>query len=560
MSTKITTDHREFVIPPASKYNSSIFAYVMSLFTLVGMIFVLVAFFYGVLYLFLGILETRQYFDLRAQAIDAYQEKVEAWIDDPNNNAEPGPFRFNALTERHGQIILIDPMKAIRTSVFLFLGGIILYYIIKKIYSTYGFKELIISEMGITIKSIGLSRVPNKSFALTMKPKTEIPWEAILDIVVKKSSSLFSTLSSQHKSMVIYTMDNAYNIEGVTLNKQHELADRLNMFGDSLEERVIDFGYGAALSILWRRMKRSRVGMFGISLVVFFTLIAVVSAAMMTVYPFNSMQNRDQEWTMFNINYQYGFRNPNYTQGIYKNTPPGEQFWFGTDDLGRDMFSRIFFGSFYSILIGFIATIITVALGAIIGATSGYLGGTVDNIVMRIADVLLVLPGLPILILISATFTPLFVAFPIEGAYYIVVFTIFSFIGWAGTARYARSEVLALKHSEFIQAEYILGATHWRIISKHIIPNTLSTIIIIFTLGVAGTIQAVASLAFLGFGSQSTLVWGDDLARASGDPAFVFQNVWWPLTFVSLALFLLTLGFNLMGDSFRDALDPKLKE
>ena len=124
------------------------------------------------------------------------------------------------------------------------------------------------------------------------------------------------------------------------------------------------------------------------------------------------------------------------------------------------------------------------------------------------------MPGLPILLLVSAAFTPLFQRIDLEGAYYLVVFSIFSLIGWGGTARIVRAEVLSLKQSEFIQAELVLGATHYRIITKHIMPNAFSTVIIFFTLGIAGAIVSVASLAYLGFGSQSTLVWGSDLNSA----------------------------------------------
>ena len=179
---------------------------------------------------------------------------------------------------------------------------------------------------------------------------------------------------------------------------------------------------------------------------------------------------------------------------------------------------------------------------------------------MKVADLLLVLPGIPILILISASFTPVFTAIGIEGAYYITVFAIFALIGWSGTARLVRSEVLALKDSEFINAERVLGASQFRIILKHILPNALSTILIIYTLGIAGALQSVAVIAFLGFGSQSTLVWGQDLAEAIGDSSFYFGGVWWIVSSIVFTIFILSLGFNLLGDALRDALDPRLKE
>jgi peptide/nickel transport system permease protein len=269
------------------------------------------------------------------------------------------------------------------------------------------------------------------------------------------------------------------------------------------------------------------------------------------VNPVNTIEAQIQPRVLFN------FWNPNYVNITDKDAAPSFDHWFGTDVLGRDIFARVLFGSFYSILIGVVATFVSVALGAFIGASSGYLGGTIDQIIQRLTEVLTSMPGLPVLLLVSAAFTPLFTRINLEGAYYLVVFTIFSFISWGGTARIIRSEVLSLKRSEFIQAERVLGATHYRIITKHIMPNAFSTVIIFFTLGVAGNIISVASLAFLGFGSESTLVWGSDLNEAIANQP---TEKWWGTTFISLCLFSLVLGFNLMGDVLRDALDPRLKE
>ena len=322
-------------------------------------------------------------------------------------------------------------------------------------------------------------------------------------------------------------------------------------YGEALEERVIDFGYGAQLAVVWRRLKRTKVGVLGLFLVVFWTGVSILAVAIIIVNPVNDLNAALEQRTLF------GFWNPNYVNINAKDEPPSFDYFFGTDYLGRDIFSRVFFGSFYSILIGVISTFISVLIGAFVGAASGYIGGTIDQITQRITEILIAMPGLPILLLVSAAFTPLFQRIDLEGAYYLVVFSIFSLIGWGGTARIVRAEVLSLKQSEFIQAELVLGATHYRIITKHIMPNAFSTVIIFFTLGIAGAIVSVASLAYLGFGSQSTLVWGSDLNSAIQNYPTKF---WWGTTFISLCLFTLVLGFNLLGDALRDALDPRLKE
>ena len=346
-------------------------------------------------------------------------------------------------------------------------------------------------------------------------------------------------------------MDRAISFESITINKSAELQQRLREFGDSLEERVIDFGYGAQLAVVWRRLKRSKVGVLGAVLVVFWLAVSIFAIALVIVNPINDISAQYHERTLFN------FWNPNFINVGQRNLGPGAKYWFGTDDLGRDIFSRIFFGSFYSILIGVVSTFISVVIGSFVGAASGYIGGTLDQIVQRITEVLIAMPGLPVLLLVSAAFTPLFRRINLEGAYYLVVFSIFSLIGWGGIARIIRAEVLALKQSEFIQAERVLGATHYRIITKHIMPNAFSTVIIFFTLGIAGAIINVAGLAFLGFGSASTLVWGSDLNTAIQNTP---TQYWWGVTFISLCLFTLVLGFNLLGDALRDALDPRLKE
>jgi len=558
-----TVQENEYVTPTEGKYSSSIISKVVTVFSSALILISIVVILVGLLYLLISIIQYQDFNNQISIAKAQYDADFRAYVNkgnDPSTFDAWNPDRYKPKDAVGGYL---NPTQTLRTGIFLILGAVIVIWAINKIYNIYGQKSISLSNEGVKINSFKLAYSATSPVKLTFLPERFIPWESILDIVVKKSDSVFALLNRSLNKAVIYTMDSSYTIESLSFQNSSALMDKLRAYGDSLDERVIDFGYGAQLAVVWRRMKRSKVGMLGIFIVIIFTVIAILAAVFTTIWPPNEISHRFVEWTPFYL------RNPNYgsfNSADIKAAPALTQadgspgYLFGTDHLGRDMFSRIFYGSFYSILIGLIATIISVVLGGFIGAASGYMGGLVDNITMRIADVLMVLPGLPILIMIGATFTPVFKTLNIEGAYYIVVFSVFSLISWSGTARYVRAEVLALKESEYIQAENVLGASNYRIIVKHIIPNTLSTMIIIFTLGVAGSIQAVASLAFLGFGSQSTLVWGDDLASAIRDSDFLSGKVWWVVTFVSLALFLLTLGFNLMGDALRDALDPRLKE
>lgn len=508
-------------LPSSGTYNSSFFAYLMSLISIFLISIISITILWGFFTTLIFLSEFSQ----------AAQQGF------PENPTRLNPDGTPTLGT-DGSPVSIDFDFWIRWSFAGYLAAVSLFYPTRWLIRTYGRQSLKINDDGIIVKKFF-----NKKFS--------IPWEGIIDISVKESESIFATFFGNLSKITIYTMDRAISFETITLKNQKELTKRLIDFGNTLEERVIDFGYGAQLAVVWRRLKRTKVGVLGLFLVIFWTAVSIFAVALVIVNPVNTLEAAITPKTLF------GLWNPNFVNVSAINTPPNNEYYFGTDFLGRDIFSRVIFGSFYSILIGVVSTFISVAIGAFVGAASGYIGGTLDQITQRITEILIAMPGLPILLLVSAAFTPLFQRIDLEGAYYLVVFSIFSFIGWGGTARIVRAEVLSLKQSEFIQAELVLGATHFRIITKHIMPNAFSTVIIFFTLGIAGAIVSVASLAYLGFGSQSTLVWGSDLNSAIQNYPTKF---WWGTTFISLCLFTLVLGFNLLGDALRDALDPRLKE
>ena len=225
---------------------------------------------------------------------------------------------------------------------------------------------------------------------------------------------------------------------------------------------------------------------------------------------------------------------------------PSLEHLMGTDKFGRDIFSRVLYGARISLSIGFIAVGISITLGTLIGALSGYFGGIVDGILMRLTDMMLSFPRLVLLIVVIALF---------DSSIYLVVI-ILGLTGWMGTARLVRGEVLSLREREFVQAARALGMGDWRIIFRHVIPNTMAPVIVSATLGIGQTILTEASLSFLGFGVQPpTPSWGNMVA--DGRDALI--NAWWIATFPGIAIVVTVVAFNLLGDGLRDALDPRLR-
>ena len=225
--------------------------------------------------------------------------------------------------------------------------------------------------------------------------------------------------------------------------------------------------------------------------------------------------------------------------------PPSSTFWLGTDNNGRDLFIRTLYGARISLIVGVLATGISVVLGVVLGLAAGYIGGLVDTVIARLIDVMLSIPFLILAISIAY----------ISGPSLFLVIIIVGVLSFTYLARIVRGQVISIKSREFIEAARALGARPWRIMFVDLLPNVMAQIIVYATLLIPAAIVFEASLSFLGVGvPPPTADWGAMISDASG---FFQYGYWWFLLFPSVALLTTTLAFNIFGDSVRDALDPR---
>ena len=274
-------------------------------------------------------------------------------------------------------------------------------------------------------------------------------------------------------------------------------------------------------AVIWRRFKKHKLALISLIFIITLLLVAILAPWIMP-YPYEQ------------IDVPNAFASPS------------AQHWMGTDQLGRDVLSRLMWGTRISLYVGIAATLAGHIIGIFVGAVSGYYGGTADSVLMRITDFFLTLPSLPLLLVLSV----------ILSASVNTVIIILAALGWMSAARLVRGVVLSLREQEFIEASHALGVSDWKIIVRHMIPNSMAPIIVSVTLGIGTTIIVEAALSFLGFGVRPpTPSWGNMLNRVQD---YILIN---PLLAIypGLAIFLTVLAFNFMGDGLRDALDPRLK-
>lgn len=245
-----------------------------------------------------------------------------------------------------------------------------------------------------------------------------------------------------------------------------------------------------------------------------------------------------------------------HTRNLNSYASPSSEHLLGTDDKGMDVFVRLMYGGRISLTIGFIVVILETLIGIVLGGISGYFGGWVDQIIMRIVDIFNCIPTLPILLIASAVIDSWNLS-PDKQIYVLmVIITIFS---WSGVARLVRGQILSLREQEYITATEVMGLPTWRKIFKHLIPNVMPQLIVSMTLGLGSVILYESTLSYLGLGVQlPKAAWGTMIAT-SNDPQVLnyHLNMWLPAGFM---IVIAVLGFNFIGDSLRDAMDPKAKK
>jgi ABC-type dipeptide/oligopeptide/nickel transport system permease subunit len=273
---------------------------------------------------------------------------------------------------------------------------------------------------------------------------------------------------------------------------------------------------------LWRRARRIRNLTIGGSIVGVLVLIALFAP---WIAPYDPVTDADLN---------------NYL------VPPGGPFLLGADTFGRDVFSRIVYGTRVSLGVGIAVQISALAVGMTLGLLSGFYGRWTDNVIMRVAEVIFAFPGLLFAIAIMAVIGPSLYN----------VFIALGLVSWTSLARVVRGQVLAIKQEEYVEAARAIGAGNARIVLRHVLPNTVAPAIILVTLGIGGAILAEASLSFLGLGAQPpTPSWGSMLSTGRD---YLLQAPWLSL-YPGLAIFLTVMGFNLLGDGLRDLLDPRMQ-
>ncbi|HQQ87785.1 MAG TPA: ABC transporter permease [Smithellaceae bacterium] len=227
--------------------------------------------------------------------------------------------------------------------------------------------------------------------------------------------------------------------------------------------------------------------------------------------------------------------------------PPSWQHLCGTDQLGRDVLSRVIWGAQISLKVGFVATGIAIIIGTILGAIAGFYGGWVDVSIMRFVDIMLCFPTFFLILAVIAFLEP--------SIWNIMI--VIGLTGWMGVTRLVRADFISLKERDFVQAARVIGASDARIIFLHILPNAFASILVAATLGIAGAILTESALSFLGIGVQPpTPSWGNILTAGKDN----IDIAWWLSLYPGLAILITVVGYNLLGEGIRDALDPRLKK
>lgn len=317
------------------------------------------------------------------------------------------------------------------------------------------------------------------------------------------------------------------------------------------------------LSMTWRRFRKHRMGLIGLVTIVLLVVSVIVIPAI-SPYEFDQI---DPLALVPDPNLPLAAQTTTFKPMMWTSMA-GNLHILGTDDVGRDNFTRLFYGGRISLTVGLLTTLIVIIIGATVGALAGFYGKWVDTLLMRLVDLLLSLPELPILLIMSKMLNESGIMTNIFGKMGSVatIILVLSFLGWLGLSRLVRGSILSLRSLDFVEASRALGASDRRIIMRHLMPNSMAPIIVAATLAVGGFIISESFLSFLGLGVQNpTPSWGNLLQGAQEYAAFItnvnpFEEIrGYLILFPGFLILLTVLSINFIGDALRDALDPRLK-
>ncbi|UZN23794.1 ABC transporter permease subunit [bacterium 3DAC] len=272
---------------------------------------------------------------------------------------------------------------------------------------------------------------------------------------------------------------------------------------------------------VWRRFRKNRLAVIGLVLLVIILLFALVGP-LVSPYPYDKQD------------YNAILEPPNFAHP------------FGTDYVGRDLFTRVMYGARISLAVGFLAAMVQLVIGVLYGGISGFMGGKVDEIMMRIVDIMYAIPILLIVILLMVVLGPGLVN----------IFLALGFFYWLGMARIVRSQILTLKEEEFVLAARVLGASTKRLLLRHLIPNAMGPVIVTVTLNIPNAIFTEAFLSYIGLGVSAPMA---SLGSLASDGVEYIRTAPWLMLFPALTIALIALAFNFVGDGLRDSLDPRLR-
>jgi peptide/nickel transport system permease protein len=280
----------------------------------------------------------------------------------------------------------------------------------------------------------------------------------------------------------------------------------------------------------WMRLRKNRLAMTCLGLVLFFSALALYGEI---VYRYHNAMDTTPSYQMTHLDQAY--------------TPPSLQHWMGTDGLGRDVMARLIQGVRIAFMVGFMTSLIAIPIGVFLGCLAGYYGGRTDSFIVWLYNTFASMPGLLFILAIAM----------VVGKGLIGIYLGIGLTTWVGICRLVRGEVIKHKDQSYVQAARALGLSSGRIVFRHILPNIMHIIIITFTLRFPAAVGTEVVMSFLGIGVQGEPSWGLMINSAR---MRLWQGMWWEMTFVTLAVFLLVLAFNLLGDALRDALDPRLND